>query len=258
MVTERPIRSIRDLFAANLAALRAQGGRKQREIAALCALDEQSYRHIEAGRRNPPPEMGDKIDEIYGVPANIMGRSGRSVREDRTPIGDLREYEQTAQSIRIWEHRLVPGLLQTEEYARAVLGNDAEVQERLDRQRILRRRNPVDLRVVLDESVLWRRVGTSNQFYRQLLRLAEAPFPLHVVPMLAGYHTATDGPFIVMEFRGAYPVVWREANGQGTIADTMSDVDRMRAAWEHALGLALSPDNSREMIRSIAEELPED
>jgi transcriptional regulator with XRE-family HTH domain len=246
----------RKRFGSRLKKLRLSRRWRQEELAEQLGYSTDFYRHVEAGRRTPPSTMGARIDEIYAIPAEIMADLGDEAQHDQTPINELRENEQSAKYIRIWEHRLIPGLLQTEDYARAALKSEVDVADRMERQKILTRENPAKLRAILDESVLWRKVGTTAQFRRQLLHLLE--FDVQIIPMSYGVHDGTDGPQIIMDFDGRPTLVWREAQEIGTIADTVEAAERAREIWETVLGLALSPEISAEMIRAIADELPED
>ena len=251
----RPTAS-RKRFGARMKKLRQSRRWRQDELAATLGYSTDFYRHVEAGRRTPPSSMGGRIDEIFEIPGEIMADLGAEAQHDQTPINELRENEQSARHLRIWEHRLMPGLLQTEDYARTALKAEEDVADRLERQKIHTREDPVRLDVILDEPVLWRKVGTSKQFREQLLRLLD--FHVQIIPMSYGVHDGTDGSQIIMDFNGRPTLVWREAQGIGTIADTPEAAERAREIWEIALGLALSPGISAEMIRAIADDLPED
>jgi transcriptional regulator with XRE-family HTH domain len=242
----------RKRFGARLKKLRISRGWSQDELAAKLTYSGDYVRHIEAGRRTPPSTMGAKLDEICDVPAEIMADLCDEAQRDQTPINELRENEQSAKEIRIWEPRLLPGLLQNDAYAQAVLQDEEAVADRMERQKILTREDPVRLHVILDESVLWRKVGTSEQFRQQLHHLLD--LNVQIIPMSYGYHHGTVGPLIILDFDGQPTLVWREAQDIGTIADSPEAVQRARDVWEIALGLALSPEISAEMIRAIADD----
>lgn len=122
----------------------------------------------------------------------------------------VERYEREAVALRYWEHSLIPGLLQTGEYARAVLESlrrqdhdtlERAVAGRLDRQRILDREDPPDLRVLINESVLYYEVGPPEVMHRQLIRLLEAARRLtvsvQVIPASAKVHYGFAGGFAV-------------------------------------------------------------
>lgn len=251
----RPTAS-RKRFGAHLKKLRELKRWRQHEVADMLGYNADFYRHVEAGRRTPPSGLGARIDAIYNIPGDIMADLCDEAQRDQTPINELRENEQSAKHIRVWDLRMIPGLLQTEDYARVVFGNEEDVADRMQRQKILTRENPVRLQAVLDESVLYRIFGTPAQFRRQLLHLLD--FEVRIVPMAYGYHHGIPGPLVIMDFDGQPTLVWREGQEYGTIADTPETAEQARDIWESALGMALPLDLSREMIRAIAEELPED
>ncbi|CAM5253397.1 DNA-binding protein OS=Streptomyces glaucescens OX=1907 GN=SGLAU_04985 PE=4 SV=1 [Streptomyces glaucescens] len=127
---------------------------------------------------------------------------------------DFISLESQASGMRTLETSVVPGLLQTAEYARAVTraaveGLDEErldtlVEARLARQDVLRSRPPLALSAVLDEAVLRREVGGPDVMHRQLLRLLEAArlpqVRLQVLPFSAGAHIGVTGPFVIFSF----------------------------------------------------------
>jgi transcriptional regulator with XRE-family HTH domain len=123
-------------------------------------------------------------------------------------------YEGAASVIRQWEPILIPGLLQTEAYARAVIAVfppdsaetvvERQIEARVGRQDLLRRQNPPELFFILDEAVVRRRVGPGDTMRRQLERLREvADLPnisIRIVSFQAGAHPNMRSPFVVLEF----------------------------------------------------------
>jgi len=138
------------------------------------------------------------------------------------------EYEAAASAIRGFQPLLVPGLLQTEEYARAVLQQlmpeesraelDALVKVRMKRQEVLLGRSDLkQLLFILDEAALRRQVGGAAAMRRQVRHLAEmAKGPkvtLEVIPFSAGAHPGMQGPFVIFEFPDADDVLFLETSG---------------------------------------------
>jgi hypothetical protein len=143
---------------------------------------------------------------------------------------DWVDAEQRAAVVRWWEPLLVPGLLQTPEYARALFkawqttGDEDEVENlvtaRIDRQRIFARQKPPSFWAVIDEGVLRRRVGGAKVMQDQLIHLAEMTerpaIKVHVIPAEAGAHVGLLGAFAIAGFEGDAPgVVYLETPDEG-------------------------------------------
>lgn len=126
---------------------------------------------IETGRRVPSRDLAERLDEVFGPDRGTFARLETGLRDLPYPASfrPFSAYEAGARSLRLFEHVLVPGLLQTADYARAVLSTRPytsadEIEElvtaRLARQALLARADPPLLYVLLDVGVLHRPVGT--------------------------------------------------------------------------------------------------
>jgi transcriptional regulator with XRE-family HTH domain len=156
--------------------------------------------------------------------------------------------EEAAVSIRTYEIQFVPGLLQTEDYARAVtlLGHDGEPSEeieqrvalRMGRQALLTGPQPTHLWAVLDEAVLRRpagRPGVMRRQLQQILQAAERPnVTIQVIPFSAGAHAAAGGPFSILRFaeRDLPDVVYLEQLTSALYLDKRETVDHYMAVME--------------------------
>ena len=165
---------------------------------------------------------------------------------------------------------LVPGLLQVEDYSRAVLGGayvapathvDEKLRARRRRQRRLDGPNPPQVDVVLDEAVIRRAVGGREVMARQLRHLAEVSdrphVSLRVVPFSAGLHPGLGGPFVILEFEdpAADPVLHLETAGADvTLRDQPAAVEPYREAFGRLQELALDPVASRAFILKVLDE----
>jgi hypothetical protein len=148
-------------------------------------------------------------------------------------------YEASASIIRSFQPMLLPGLVQTEEYTRAVLRDayqlpakviDRHVEARVQRQELLDRDKPPKLFVLLDEAALRRRVGGAATMRRQLERLEDLgsrpEVSIQVVPFSHGAHPGMLGPFVLLEFPGAEddPVLYLEGRGGQLTRDDPEEV----------------------------------
>ncbi len=178
--------------------------------------------------------------------------------------------ENDAAKISVYAPNLLPGLLQTADYARAVIsaldpqGEAAEVDRqvavRIERQGVLARQEPPEVVAVLDESVLRRRVGDRDvhcEQLRRLLELAERPnVTIHVIPLDAGVYMAQSGQFTLFEFPDAEdaPVAYQEGLFGDVYVEDAEDVARYRLAASKTTDAALSVDASVAFIRGVLKE----
>ena len=187
------------------------------------------------------------------------------------PYDEFVALEADAIGICEWEAQVIPGLLQTDEYARAVIevgadiGDTATIQRRLAlrmaRQAVLTRNPPLALQIVLDEAVLHREVGGGDVLRRQLARLREASrrpgLELLILPFCAGAHAGQTESFMVLEFeegtRG--PIVHIEGLTGGLFRVTAAEVEVYQDAFDDLRERALSAEASRTAIAEREEAL---
>lgn len=177
--------------------------------------------------------------------------------------------EAEAVAVRTYEDQVVSGLLQTEAYARAVIAATAmtdtsEVDEKVivrrERQSVLSGRDPVQLAVVLSETVIRTNVGGPEVMREQLNWLVSASglpnVTLQVLPFEAGAHAGMDGPFFVLEFPEPDPaVVYLEQASSGLVLEDDADVRRYTLMFGSLTSQALDAKKSRACIAEVAREL---
>ncbi|MER7038263.1 helix-turn-helix domain-containing protein [Streptomyces microflavus] len=176
-------------------------------------------------------------------------------------------YSARAAVIREYSSHAVPGLLQTPEYARALLSmghslRDAEhleerVAARLDRQVRLTGPDRPELWIILDEAVLRRPVGGSAVMRGQLeklLRMAEEPnITVQVLPFDQGAHGALAGSLTVLVLPDGTQVAYTEGAHHGQLTEEPEEVERFVLTYDHLRAMALPPLMSLELIRSVLE-----
>jgi transcriptional regulator with XRE-family HTH domain len=176
--------------------------------------------------------------------------------------------EDAAEAIRSFEPAYIPGLLQTEEYARTVIAGgpipfdhdqvEARIRVLMGRRKLLTREHPLKLWAVIDETVLHRTIGGIDVMREQLLHLAGcAQVPgvaVQVLPFTSGMHPAMSGAFHVIRFPGSDdPDAGYADTPLGTIyADEPYDVDRLKRAFQNLSELALSHHASMEAVAKAA------
>jgi transcriptional regulator with XRE-family HTH domain len=225
----------RSIFAVELIAMRNQRGWTQEQTAAKMIVSTSTVANIESGYRPPTPAQAKKADEVFGTPETFQ-RHERRMRGIPFSAGfrPFHPYEAEARVLRWFEHSLVPGLFQTEDYAREIFRvrvetTEQDVQEqteaRMSRQAILFRKDPPPPRVwaLLDEHVLNRDIGNPAAMLGQVEHLAElARMPrinIQVIPS-GRLHPGLRGAFVIAEMEQAPAIVYLENASEGqTIED---------------------------------------
>jgi transcriptional regulator with XRE-family HTH domain len=260
------------LFAAELKAQREAAGWTQDELASKMNYSASLIASIETEYRVPQPKFAEACDVVFGTPGTFT-RLQRRLRDVPYPVAFLpfTGYEAQARTLRWYEHSLVPGLLQTEEYARAVLSTrpnttreevDELVVARLVRQEVLNREDPPRLWMLIDEAVLHRQVGTVEVMRNQLAHLVELSgspnITIQIVPYSAGGHSGLLGTFIVAEMgeSGDSPtIVFLEDASDGRVAEDAATVSQIMLSFDALRADALPQGASRDLIEKVAREL---
>lgn len=175
------------------------------------------------------------------------------------------EAEQQALTLRTWQPNLVPGLLQTADYARAIVGrpdmspDDIEkaVEARLDRQALFTRKNPPVMWAVLDEVVLQRPIGGSTVMEGQLkhlLTMAEHPcITLQIVPLVASSTAGLLGGFVLAQLQDGREIVYLDSAGKGQVTAQTREVRDIQLLYEAVRASALPHDGSLNRIKEWVE-----
>ncbi|MER7458602.1 helix-turn-helix transcriptional regulator [Micromonospora sp. NPDC126480] len=249
-------------------ALRAalnETGHTTESLAERVGVDPKTTSRWLAEGRIPHPRHRAAAAEVLGRDvADIWPDTSR--RRDLTWFRPWQEIEREAISLRWFEANVLPGLLQTEGYARAVLTaagrhapGDIErlVAGRLARQGILRRDDPPQFTAVVDEAVLRRPVGgreTMREQLRALVAACAAPHVrLHVVPAAVGAYAGLNGPFVIAASADHRMAGYLDTQLQGQVVSDPADIAAILAAWENVRGEALSHWQSVDLIAEVAE-----
>jgi len=268
-----------------LRAARLETGLTQEQVATAMEWSLSKMNRIEKAKSGISANDLKALLPLYGITARerteeLLGlargsRQARSRRySDLAPVTllELIDYESAASSISQFEPMAVPGILQTEEYALAVLkvfygaGGPAErvpalVDLRTKRRDLLFRENAPTFSFVLDESVVRRRVGSPAVMRDQLMQLASlAGLPnvtIRVMPFAAGPHPGMRVPFKVIEFDDAPDenVVFLEGLHSDAIIDDPDETRSYLATFEQIIGLALGSPDSLHFLRTLAGEV---
>jgi transcriptional regulator with XRE-family HTH domain len=236
---------------------------------------------IETGHVGVTPRDVRDMLELYAIDEDQREALVQLSREARKKgwwhaynevfTGSFVGLESDASALHTFQALLVPGLLQTEDYMRAVIrairpdhGEDEvkrRVAGRLARQKMLTDQQPPEIWAILDEAVLHRTVGGPAIMRAQLLRLLEVSdlphVTLQVVPFGAGAHAGMENPFLILGFpEPADPdVVYVENTTTGSYLEEPSDVYRYTLMFDHLRASALNPADTLLMVKQAADGL---
>jgi transcriptional regulator with XRE-family HTH domain len=237
---------------------------------------------IETGHTSATPRDVKDMLDVYGISGVESEELVQIAREARQKgwwhpysavlVGAYVGLEAAARSIRAYEQQVIPGLLQSEDYAVAMiraarlsdtpLEIDRRVHVRMARQSLLIQDDPIELWVVLDEAVLSRPVGGDAVMSDQLVRLIEAAelpnVTLQVLPFAAGAHAAMDGTFAILDFPEAEDpdVVYAENATGGLFLEKSEELKKYSSIFDTVRAAALTPEESTVMIARLIEEPP--
>ena len=235
---------------------------------------------IETGHTSATPRDVQDMLDICGVDSAEASELVQIAREARQKgwwhpystvlTGAYVGLEAAARSVRAYEQQVVPGLLQTESYAAAVIHagrpdiTSEEMSRRIhvrkSRQSLLTQDDPIDLWVVLDEAVVSRPVGGDEVMRAQMRHLAVASelpnVTLQVLPFDVGAHAGMDGTFAILDFpeAGDPNVVFAENATGGLFLEKSDELRKYGLIFDHIRSTALTPEESRKMITMRAEE----
>jgi transcriptional regulator with XRE-family HTH domain len=259
------------VFGAELRHYRTRAGLSQDQLGTRVYCSGDLVGKIEKGQRAPNRKFTAACDETpeldtRGALMRIWEHLQDHMRYRAYPgwFHDWSAKEAQARTLRAYEPLLVPGLLQTERYAHALLrtrvgDTDEEIEEmvsaRMERQAILARDKPPTLWVIVDEGVLRRPIGGADVMREQLGHLADvARWPrvvLQVVPAAVGAYEGLRGPLVIADFEDAPSVVYLDTAVRGQIVDDGDDIDAVRVTWDTLMSEALSRSDSLDLVEEV-------
>ncbi len=270
---------------AELKRLREAAGLTQDDVAQRLDWHHTKVFRIETGRTGPHPNDVRVMLDVYGVTNPVQREALVQLAKDARQRGWWYSYrdvlpsqyeffiglEAEATSIQTFELAVVPGLLQIEDYARALVrGGPLEldsdeierlVEVRMTRQQVLANPDRPQLWAILDEAAIRRVVGGPAVMRAQLQHLVtlseQGKTTIQVVPYSVGAHPGTAASFIILGFAepGEIDVVYMETIGGNISVDKPEEVQHYATAFDHLRAVALSPDGTRAMLHAASEAL---
>lgn len=269
-------------LATELKRLREAAGFTIAEVCRRTRINRATLQRNEAGQAVPQPRNLQDLLSLYRVKepersllvelaAQHDVHGWWQAYKDLLPqdYGTFVGFEAQAAEERDYSGPFMPGLLQVEAYAAAVVRgtipgiDEAEVAKRvkvkMQRQSALRAEQPLQLYAIVEEGAIRRSVGGAPVMREQLRALADLPdgVQLHVVPFSAGAHPGMAGPFSLLRFRQprAPQAVFIETGAGQLIVEEQVDIRRYEGMWEAIAAASLSAEESANLIADAAREI---
>ncbi|MGH3535803.1 MAG: helix-turn-helix domain-containing protein [Candidatus Dormibacteria bacterium] len=271
-------------LAAEMRRLRGSNEMTREEVSERTSINEATIYRLESARvRRPQKRTLMTLLDLYGVAdphrAELLelGRTGAQQGWLQPYHSELPEeyttyiaFEAEARSVSNYESLYLPGLLQTEAYAHAVItgglpmASESEVEQRvrarIERQHLLSEPGTLKLWAILDEAALHRQVGSQKLMRAQLthmIKVANEPnVILQVIPYSAGAHPGMPGSFVLLDFPNpADPdVVYIDTMAGDLFLEKEPDIRRYRLLFEHLRAVASSPDQTTSMLAKLIDD----
>ncbi|MFM9369662.1 Scr1 family TA system antitoxin-like transcriptional regulator [Streptomyces sp. Da 82-17] len=259
-----------EYFGEELKRRREDAGLTQSELGQQVFVSGGYIGQFEQAFRKPQLDVATRIDEVLRTGGFFERMWHKLIRERRfaSYFEEVVELERTATKICEFAPLVVPGLLQTPEYARALtlesdpFATDDSVKDtvdaRMERAKILADATRPEFWVVLRENVLRTPVGGPAAMAEQLGHIADQirarKALVMVIPFAKGAHASMGGDLKLMEFEDAPPVAYTETSFAGTLIDEPTVVKRAQRAYDLLRVAALTPEASLDLIESAAED----
>jgi transcriptional regulator with XRE-family HTH domain len=263
-------RTPRQVFGGMVRFYREKAGLSRPETARQICKSASLLQAIELGQRTATLEVTRDLESALhaeGALIQLRDEMAEALGYQAFPawFQDWAIKEAEATTLRWYEPLIVPGLLQTEDYARAIFatrfritGDEIEelVAARRKRQEVFAREYPPTFRVILDEQVVRRQVGSRHVMCEQMTRLAEAGSQPHVaielIPASACAHTGLTGAFIIADFEDTPAVGYVESALRGFPVEDPKDVAALDVTWDTLRGEALPRAASLALLEEAA------
>jgi transcriptional regulator with XRE-family HTH domain len=268
-VNTEPSSSPLAFFAAEVKRLRGIAGITQEQLGEATVYSAATVAAIETCRLIPSKEFSERADKTFNSDGHLQRLHDLVQATSVLPwFRDLVETERKALSIQTYESYLVPGLLQTEDYARHSVSatrpllSDGDVSRavvlRMTRQEILNQDDPPRLWVIVDESVLRRKVGSADVMREQcahLLAMTRRPHvAIQVIPDSKGASCAYGQQFMILTFKSRAPMAYLEDMRGARYVRERDEVGAYSVTFDFLRACALDDEQSAELIRGVMNE----
>ncbi|MER6627235.1 helix-turn-helix transcriptional regulator [Streptomyces sp. NPDC000987] len=254
------------LFGRHLKLFRERAGMDRATFGSLTGYSASTIASFEQGRRIPPPRFIDQADEVLGA-GGVLSASKEEVARAHYPafFRDAAKLEAEAIELHVYANQAVPGLLQTEEYARAVFTNwrpllhedvvEQRVTARLARQEIFCRTQLPTISFVIEESVLRRPLGgwgvMRGQLEQILLHGQRRNVEIQVMPIERDEHAGLAGPFTLIETKEGRRIAYVEAQQDSRLYTERKSVREIEEQYGILRAQAFTPRESLALVEKL-------
>ncbi|MDK1471909.1 helix-turn-helix transcriptional regulator [Streptomyces sp. 549] len=255
-------------FGAVVQALREHAGLSRVEFGMCVSFSKHTVESVELGRRMPDGAFVERAEEALGNTGALRRAARHLTRVHPGLAAWFRQWarlERMAVSLSTYECRLVPGLLQTEGYARAVFSNaiplltdeqmESQVASRLERQQMLGERVTVPFSFIVEESVFRSRLGGTAVMREQLdsvlWSLSARHVTLQVMPTDTEAHACLDGPLRLIETADGRRFAYSEGQQNGRLISDANEARLLQLRYDTLRSQALNPQESRSLVERL-------
>ncbi|MFD3355235.1 helix-turn-helix domain-containing protein [Streptomyces fradiae] len=259
-------------FGAFVQALREHAGLSRGDLAAAVQYSRHTVESVELGRRMPDEAFVERAEEATGNTGALRRAARHLTRGEVGLAAWFRRWdrlEREAVSLCTYECRLVPGLLQSEAYARAVFEGtiplrtdeelEAQLAARMERQVMMRERPTVPFSFIVEEHVFLRGFGDTEVTRGLVEHVLELTAPrnvtLQVVPVRAQLHACLDGPLQILATSEGRRLAYSEGQKNGRLISDVKEVTVLCQRYETLRSQALNPTESRDLLERLRGEL---
>lgn len=256
-------------FAEELRLLRTENGESLRQLGHVLGWDWSLFSKLESGETLGGPEVVQALDQHYGTGIMLLTLWELALGDPTQFREKYRRYMALeTEAISLWTYSVssVPGLLQTEEYARALLalghlnGDELtrQVEARIGRRALLNGDNAPHFRVILSEAVLRTPLDDPEEWRKQLEHLLEMGerknITIHVVEHSAGLHALISTDTMFLRTPDGRTLAWVETAYSGELVQETAAVERLQLSYDAVRDMARTPAASRRYITQMLEE----
>jgi transcriptional regulator with XRE-family HTH domain len=261
----------RQRFAEELRLLRQEKGVSLRQLGEVVGWDWSQFGKMENGVSLGSPELVQALDQYYGTPGLLLALWELAMADPTQFRERYRRYMVLeSEAVSLWQYSpsIVPGLLQTPEYARELLQAgglkdmelEAQIDARMGRREALLAEDGPHFRAILSEAVLRTPLASEGEWRAQLEHLVDMGrhfnVAIQVLPLSAGLHGLPNTDTMFLRGSGAQTVAWVETAYSGELVQENKAVEQLQLRYDRVRDLSLSPDESRQFIGRRLEEAP--